>query len=704
MKLIQVVACVVMALTVGVTSVLAESPSKPLFVAFIGGFDSDPTADQIAGTAPRGVGNSGMFQLASDLRRDGVAAEYFNWNGTAAGKIKEQPAPLSKGIAEQLRQRQAKRPDEKLAIVGNSWGGHTAWEVSQLLSEEPALSLELVVFLDPSSVGRFDKGQPEKLPSNVKQAVTIATRNALGWKKWADEPRAEFLDLGNPANGFLKKPGPAYDSLFDVKAHIAAEWDAAIHKDIQSRLLKVVASSESPPKSPGARKSRPNILLVMADDQGWGDVAYNGHPTLKTPHLDAMAAAGLRFDRFYAAHPVCSPTRGAVLTGRHPNRFGCFSWGHTLRPQEVTIAEAVKTVGYSTGHFGKWHLGSIQKTSPVNPGASGFDHWLSAYNFFDNDPILSREGIAKQFNGESSQVAADAAIEFMREQSSKQQPFLAVVWFGSPHPPHKAADEDAALYKSEGKKADFLGEITGLDRAVGSLRAALRELKIERDTLVWYTSDNGGLPEVGSTGGRGNKGAIYEGGLRVPGIIEWPGQIAPRVTNIPVCSEDIFPTVAELVGVPSPSQHPLDGISLVPIIEGQQTARDKPIGFWNFQSGGIGTPHDKWAKDLLVAQQAGDEIGDKSRLVLDAAEIKRQYLEDSFPGHSAWNAWPWKLHRIQGKKEVVKWELYNLATDPQEATDLSKQDPERVQQMKLELDAWLASVTRSLNGKDYAAK
>lgn len=452
---------------------------------------------------------------------------------------------------------------------------------------------------------------------------------------------------------------------------------------------------------------RPNILLVMADDQGWGDVAYNGHPVLKTPNLDAMAAAGLRFDRFYAAHPVCSPTRGSVMTGRHPNRFGCFSWGHTLRPQEVTIAEALKSNAYATGHFGKWHLGSIQKTSPVNPGASGFDRWLSAYNFYDNDPILSREGIATPFKGESSQVAADAAIEFMREQSAKKQPFLAVVWFGSPHNPHKADDEDAALYKSEGKKADFLGEITGLDRAVGRLRSALREMKLERETVVWYTSDNGGLPNLGSTGGRGNKAAIYEGGLRVPGILEWPGHIAPRVTNVPACSEDIFPTVLELAGAKPGSTHPLDGISLVPLIDGKMTVRDKPIGFWNHPTGGIGTPHDKWASELLAAQKAGDEIGDKSRLVLDAAEIKRQYPEDSFPGHSAWNAWPWKLHRIQNKNDAarnnsVKWELYNLADDPQEATDVAKQEPDRVQRMKTDLERWLASVSRSLNGKDYA--
>jgi len=189
---------------------------------------------------------------------------------------------------------------------------------------------------------------------------------------------------------------------------------------------------------------KPNIILCMADDQGWGDMAYNGHPVLKTPHFDAMAAAALRFDRFYAAAPVCSPTRGSVMTGRHPNRFGCFKWGHPLRPQEITVAEALKTAGYVTGHFGKWHLGSVVEGSPVNPGASGFDEWLSAPNFFDNDPILSREGTAVPTKGESSMVTADAAIEFIRKHAKSPQPFFAVVWFGSPHGPHQAIERDRA--------------------------------------------------------------------------------------------------------------------------------------------------------------------------------------------------------------------------------------------------------------------
>jgi arylsulfatase A-like enzyme len=174
-------------------------------------------------------------------------------------------------------------------------------------------------------------------------------------------------------------------------------------------------------------ETRPHIILVMADDQGWGDMAYNGHPVLKTPNFDNLAASGLRFDRFYAAAPVCSPTRGSVMTGRHPNRLGCFSWGNTLRPQEITIAEALKSAGYVTGHFGKWHLGSVQVGSPVNPGASGFDEWLSAPNFFENDPILSREGTAVQLNGESSEVTVDAAIEFIRKHVDGNQPVFSVV-------------------------------------------------------------------------------------------------------------------------------------------------------------------------------------------------------------------------------------------------------------------------------------
>jgi arylsulfatase A-like enzyme len=447
---------------------------------------------------------------------------------------------------------------------------------------------------------------------------------------------------------------------------------------------------------------RPNVVLCMADDQGWGDMAYNGHPVLKTPNFDAMAATALRFDRFYAAAPVCSPTRGSVMTGRHPNRFGCFKWGHTLRPQEVTIAEALKTAGYVTGHFGKWHLGSVCKGSPVNPGASGFDEWFSAPNFFDNDPILSREGVAVQTQGESSMVTVDAAIEFIRKHAGTPRPFLAVVWFGSPHGPHQAIERYRAPYEAHSKKLQhFYGEITGMDRAFGRLRKELRKLGIHENTILWYCSDNGGLPGVGATGGRGNKGRVYEGGLRVPAILEWPVRIPnPRTTNIPCNTSDIYPTLLEIVGLRLGKQPPLDGISLVPLIKGKMSSRPKAMGFWDYPIRGIRTPSKEWMSGLFEAQKAGKEIDDPFRLRLNAGKITKQYPEDSFPGHAAWLDWPWKLHRIETKKGM-KLELYNLIEDPEERKDLAAQNSERVKSMKAELEEWQRSVVRSLNGEDY---
>ncbi len=450
---------------------------------------------------------------------------------------------------------------------------------------------------------------------------------------------------------------------------------------------------------------RPNIVLCMADDQGFGDMAYNGHPVLKTPNFDAMAASGLRFDRFYAAAPVCSPTRGSVMTGRHPNRFGCFKWGYTLRPQEITLAEALKKAGYATGHFGKWHLGSVRKGSPVNPGASGFDEWFSAPNFFDNDPILSREGAAVETRGESSQVTVNAALDFIRRHTETMQPFLAVVWFGSPHVPHQAIEEDRAVYADqEEKRQHFYGEITGMDRAFGELRKALRALGIHENTILWYCSDNGGLPRIGATGGRGNKGKVYEGGLRVPAILEWPVRIPnPRVTQVPCNTSDIYPTLLDITGVRMKNQPPLDGISLARLIDGEMDARPEPMGFWDYPVKGISTPSRKWMSELLEAQASGQEPDNSARLLLDAGEITEQYPDDTFPGHAAWLEWPWKLHRIQEENADIRLELYHLAEDPWEKEDLVAQHTDRVNSMRSRLEAWQASVIHSLNGGDYPA-
>lgn len=447
--------------------------------------------------------------------------------------------------------------------------------------------------------------------------------------------------------------------------------------------------------------ARPNIVLCMADDQGWGDVAYNGHPVLKTPNLDAMAAAGLRLDRFYAAAPVCSPTRGSVMTGRHPNRFGCFSWGHTLRPQEITVAEALKTAGYATGHFGKWHLGPVRADSTVCPGASGFDRWLSAPNFYDLDPLLSDQGRVVQKQGDSSIIAADAAIEFIRHSVARNQPFLAVVWFGSPHSPHAALEEDRKLYADQPERLrNFYGEITALDRAVGKMRQALRELGVGETTLFWYTSDNGAI-SVGSTGGlRGMKGSLWEGGLRVPCLIEWPERIRkPHRSNFPCGTVDIYPTLLDIVGVNMPNQPPLDGMSLLPLFEGKQPAkRTTPLGFWAYPIGGIRTPSQEILEQLLAEQQGQAPASPAPR---DPGNITQQYPTDELPGHSAWLDWPYKLHRIVDKQGNLHLELYNLETDEKEQHDLAGSQPDRAKQMQAALEAWQRSVVGSLNGDDY---
>lgn len=450
--------------------------------------------------------------------------------------------------------------------------------------------------------------------------------------------------------------------------------------------------------------ARPNIVLVMADDQGWGDMGYNGHKVLKTPHFDALAAAGLRFDRFYAAAPVCSPTRASVLTGRHPNRMGCFQWGHSLRPQEITLAEALKTIGYVTGHFGKWHLGSVRTGSPVNPGASGFDEWLSAENFYDNDPILSKEGKAVPIQGESSMIAADAALDFIRRSSEAKKPFLAVVWFGSPHGPHQALEADRKPYADQPKnKQHFYGEIAAMDRAVGKLRGELKKLGLADNTIFWYCSDNGALPGVGSTGGfRGTKGTVYEGGHLVPAILEWPARIpTPRSTMVRCNTSDIYPTLRALVGLPPQKRPVLDGISLVPLLEGKMKERPVPMGFWNYPSGGISTPSHKWMSELLAAQKQGKEPDDPKKLRLDAGKIAQRYPTEVFPGHAAWTEGNWKLHRIADKSgKKVRFELYDLAADPYEKTDVAGREEERTRGMTRALEAWQRSVVGSLNGKE----
>lgn len=447
---------------------------------------------------------------------------------------------------------------------------------------------------------------------------------------------------------------------------------------------------------------RPNIVLLMADDQGWGDVGYRGDSPVKTPVMDEMARVGLRLDRFYAAAPVCSPTRGSVLTGRHPVRYGCFSWGHVVRPTETTIAEALKSAGYRTGHFGKWHVGDVHQGSTTSPGAQGFDEWYSAPNFYENNPLLSHQGKIIRTEGEGSAVTAQFAIDFMRQAKKDDVPFLAVVWFGSPHSPHEALPEYQAMYPDQSKgQQNFLGEITAMDTAVGMIRDELRKLGIADNTLVWYTSDNGALPQ-GSTGGlSGRKGNLLEGGLRVPTMIEWPARIRePRTSEVVSGTVDIFPTLLEIAGVEAKTDRPLDGQSLLPLFDGTMTERERPLGFWVYPRGGIGTPSHQVLSKLLAQQEAGEPHVSPIKRPAAGTPLE-QFPTDSLPGPSAWVDGDWKLHRKADKKgEKIQYELYNLADDPAEKRDVSDSHAERVEQMAAQLEEWQRSVVKSLNGED----
>ena len=450
---------------------------------------------------------------------------------------------------------------------------------------------------------------------------------------------------------------------------------------------------------------RPNFILCMADDQGWGDTGYNGHPLLKTPVMDEMARTGLRFDRFYAAAAVCSPTRGSVMTGRHPNRFGCFAWGHTLRPQEITIAEALKKAGYTTGHFGKWHIGSVRADGAASPGNSGFDEWFSSPNFYENNPLFSHNGKVIETNGESSDVTAGLAMDWIGKVAKGKKPFLAVVWFGNPHSPHVAVDKFKNMYSDQPDGvAHFYGEITAMDAALGKMRSGLRKLGIADNTVLWYCSDNGSLPKGSSGGLRARKGSLYEGGIRVPAVLEWPSRVkANRITNINANTSDIYPTLLELAGVALPKNQPrLDGISLAPLLRGEKQVRKQPMGFWTYHNRGFGRHARRMLEALRQEQLAGNQ-----QPAAAEGQIGHFHAADNLPGHSAWIEGDYKLHRIPVKKNATQfnYELYHLGNDPAEANNLLEEDESRLAKrfgrMKADLVTWQQSVINSLNGRDY---
>lgn len=369
--------------------------------------------------------------------------------------------------------------------------------------------------------------------------------------------------------------------------------------------------------------SRPNIILMMCDDMGWGSIdapgfsvrvglnpdgselRYQGTPNWETPNLAAMANNGLMFSRMYSQSPVCSPTRASVLTGRHPERIGIpFANLGNLENREITLTEYAQALGYTTGHFGKWHLGSMTRdVSDSNRGGPGS---FGIYSFPTNngyDEVYATESKTNTYNpvqlnpttrywtdpgvfipftapellGDDSAIIARESNSFMEQAVNDGEPFLSVVWF---HTPHKPVTSPNAATNSFNAYVDSMED---LDTAVGQIRDRVQQLGIADNTIIMFTSDNG--PEDDQDWNfdvplRANKRELYEGGLRVPGLIEWPGMIAPGETHTPMVTTDYLPTILDIWGIAPVDNRPLDGQSMVDtIFNDREAQRERTMVF-----------------------------------------------------------------------------------------------------------------------------
>ncbi len=498
-------------------------------------------------------------------------------------------------------------------------------------------------------------------------------------------------------------------------------------------ILLVVLSFSCSQKADNStgKEAPPNFILLMGDDHGWDEVGYNGHPHIKTPVLDEMSTEGLRFDRFYSGHPSCSPTRGSFMTGRHPNRYGTFSPNWSIRPEEISIAHILGEAGYASAHYGKWHIGPVKRDSPTSPGAMGFDEWLSHDNFFEMNPVLSRNGEDPQeFKGEGSAIIIDEAISFIEKSTENNQLFFVVVWYGSPHEPYSGLAEDLSIYddivqqyedqtvkltsNETGKRVERpLGEvlreryaeITAMDRSIGTLRNYLKNAGLRDNTLLWYCGDNGTPASAARTGMtlRGQKATMYEGGIRVPAALEWPGRIkAAKVTNVNSVTSDFLPTLCELAGAPYPNR-PLDGISLVATIDGDQQVRDKPIFFWSFETGKV---FDESSQPYIdpISQEGTTPLAK-----IMAGKYTRSFKNYKYPeidmshigGARVMLDNQYKLVLDENSETKTGVELFDIINDSAESKNLMEQRPEVVSTMQKQLLDWQKEVLTSLTGADY---
>ncbi len=403
----------------------------------------------------------------------------------------------------------------------------------------------------------------------------------------------------------------------------------------------------------------PNIVIFLADDLGYGDLGCYGHPIIQTPNLDAFAKQGTRFTQCYAACAVCSPSRSAILTGRTPYRNGVFTWipeGREihLRTSEIALPKLLKERGYATCHVGKWHLnGHFNKPTQPQPNDHGYDWWLGTQNnaapSHENPSNFVRNGQpVGKLEGYSAPLIVEEATAWLKQHRDPSKPFLLSVWAHEPHYPIKSSPEFKAKYLdlTDDVQREHHANVTQLDHAFGKLMQTLDELKLADNTVVFFTSDNGpegdGIksPGRGSTGGlRGRKRAVYEGGIRVPGIVRWPGKTKPGTTSdVPVIGTDIFVTAVGIAKAKLPTDRILDGGNMLAAIEGRAVERSRPL-YW--------------------------------RCVIAPGPLK-----------TAMRIGDWK---ILADEQLTRFELYNLQSDPQEKTNLRATQPAKFEEMKTAL-------------------
>jgi arylsulfatase A len=421
--------------------------------------------------------------------------------------------------------------------------------------------------------------------------------------------------------------------------------------------------------------SPPNFIIVLCDDLGYGDLhCYGGHE-LKTPNIDKFARESLRLTSCYSAHPNCSPSRTGLLTGRTPTRVGIHNWIPMLSPMhvpssEITIATLLRESGYETALAGKWHLnGRFNLPDQPQPNDHGFSHWFATQNNclpnHENPYNFVRNGIPLgPLQGYAADLVAAEAIYWLRDVRDKAKPFFLFVSFHEPHEPIATHPKYEALYPSQGPSyAAHHGNITQMDAAFGELIESVNELELDDNTFMFFTSDNGPAKTVyhpsGSAGPlRAKKGYIADGGIRVPGIIRWPGRTrAGSVSDVPIIGTDILPTFCEIAGIPAPADRTLDGASLLPLFDNKPIDRTTPM-YWHFHAA---------RGDQKVAIRMGDW---KLSAELNAGAVRERAGINRLDQQTLKTA------------ELGKMELYNLKADIGETVDLKIDEPTLFAKMK----------------------